>query len=285
MKQILSIVIVLFIATLAVKAQDPNEKLKQASTALSAKDYAKAYGLYSEAVKIIDPTKMDPSIYYYTGFSAYFAEKYTEAIVYFDKAIKAGNNVVQAWGYKAKAYNKLNDYANAVNSYEKLATLNKKDKDSLIYLAGQTANKGELYDKALELFTKSVDAGYKGETAQLYKIAILQKQNKSAEYKQALLDGVQKFPGSKKIGSALASDYVGQGTIVYQKGVTIMQEALKKVESGALKKSDTAFVEEVGKAKAEFKSASEIFQKAVALDAANENAVKLLESCKNNMEI
>jgi len=284
MKRLIGIGILL-IAVLSVNAQDPNEKLKQASTALSAKDYAKAYGLYSEAVKLIDPAKIDPTIYYYTGLSAYFAEKYTEAIEYFDKAIKAGNNVAQAWGYKAKTYNKLNDYTNAINSYEKLASLNKKDKDSLIYLAGQIANKGELYDKALELFTKSVDASYKGETAQLYKIAILQKQNKSAEYKQALLDGVQKFPSSKKLSGALANEYVSQGTVIYQKAVTIMQEALKKVESGALKKSDSAFTEEVGKAKAEFKSASEIFQKAVALDATNENAVKLLESCKNNIEI
>jgi tetratricopeptide (TPR) repeat protein len=285
MKRIFSIVFLLLLSAFLVKAQDANDKLKQASAALSAKDYAKAYGLYHEAIGLIDPAKMDPSIYYYAGYSAYSSEKYNDAIDYFDKSIKAGLSAAQSWEYKAKSYYKLNDYANTVSSYEKAASLNKKDKDVFIYSAALSAYKGEMFDKAVELFTKSVDAGYKGETAQFYKVVILKNQKKDAEYKQALADGVQKFPNDSKLKDALVNQYVVDGNEIYQKCAAMVVAVNQKVKDGNMKSADDAYKAEIEKAKAELKPGLDLLQKAATLDAKNENANKLLEASKQIMAL
>jgi tetratricopeptide (TPR) repeat protein len=284
MKRILSVGIFI-LSALMLNAQDAADKIKQAQEAMTAQDYAKAFELYDSAMKNLGDVQIDATVNFNIGYAAFRADKFKEAIVYFDKAIEVGANVGKSWEYKANSYNKLEDYANAVSSFEKAAGLTEQGGDALIYNGAIAAYKGDMFDKAVELFAKSVELGYKGETAQYYKAIVLKKQKKDDEYVKALVEGVEKFPGNKKLGEALAKEYVIDGNTIYQKGVAILNAANQKVNAGTLKTTDSGYSAEVEKAKAEFKAAAEILQKATSLDATNENASKLLDACKQNLSI
>ncbi len=274
------------IAALVSNAQDAAEKINAANEALQAKDYAKAFTLYEEALNNIGDVQVDNSINYNVGFAAYKADNYEGAIKYFNLAIEAEANVANSYEYIANSYNKLKKYAKAVETYEKAASISEaEDAKSMVYNGAIAAYKGKLYDKAIELFGKSVENGYKGETALFYKAVVLKKQDKDDEYKATLEEGAEKFPGDKKIAPALAKIYVSEGNETYKKGVEILNAANQKVNDGSLSTEDDAYAAEVTKAKAEFEVAAEILEKAVKLDASNANASTLLDACKKNLTI
>ncbi len=284
MKKVLLLILAVSFTALTF-AQDSAEKLKQAQEALKGEDYAKAYKLYDEAMSNLGDVQVDEAINFNIGYAAYKAGNLEGAVKYFDKAIKIGTNVPKCYEYLALTYNDKKDYKNAVANFEKAieATDSKDDKESMGYNAAIAAYRGNMMDKAAELFGKCVDAGYKGETAIYYKAAALKKMNKDDEYKATLEEGAQKFPGDEKIGAALANVYVSEGNDLYKKGAAIITAANAKVSGGSLKTSDEAYTAEVDKAKVEFKSAVEILEKAVTLDASNENAKKLLDACKGSL--
>ncbi|WP_372950112.1 tetratricopeptide repeat protein [Mariniphaga sp.] len=260
-------------------AQDAAEKINQANEALKAEDYAKAFTLYDEAMKNIGDVQVEPAINFNIGFAAYKSNNLQGAVEYFDKAIEAGVNVSKSHEYKALAYNDKEDYANAVASYEQAIATAEENDPALVFNAAIAAYRGELLDKAVELFSKSVQNNYRGETALYYKAVTLRKQNKDAEYKAALEEGVEKYPADDKISSALANIYVSEGNDIYKKGVAILTAANEKVSSGAITTADDAYTAEVEKAKTEFKSAVEVLEKAKALDSGNQNAQKLIDAC------
>ncbi|MFA5535214.1 MAG: tetratricopeptide repeat protein, partial [Mariniphaga sp.] len=170
-------------------AQDAAEKINQGNEALKAEDYAKAFTLYDEAMKNIGDVEVDPAINFNIGFAAYKAGNAEGAISYFDKAIAAGVNVSKSHEYKAMVYNDKEDHANTVASYEQAIATAEGDVESLIYNAAIAAYRGEILDKAVELFGKCVEKDYRAETALYYKAITLRKQNKDAEYKAALEQG------------------------------------------------------------------------------------------------
>ena len=284
MKRFLSIGFLLFAAIL-VNAQDAAEKINQANEALTSGDFSKAFELYDDAMKNLGDVQVDESINYNIGYAAYKADKFSEAIGYLDKAIEAGANVSKAWEYKAICFNEMEDYPKAIESFEKAAETSDDGGASSIYNAAIAAYKGNMFDKAIELFSKAVELGYKGATAQYYKAVVYKKKGDDAGYKQALVEGVEKFPTNKKLTQGLAKEYVSEGNELYQKGVGILNAANQKVNDGSMKTTDAAYTAEVEKAKAEFKAASEILEKAVNLDASNGNATKLLDACKQNLSI
>lgn len=276
-------VLLMFVAVLfaaSVFAQDAAEKLNQAQEALKAEDYAKAYTLYDEAMSNIGDVQVDASINFNIGYAAYKAGNLEGAVKYFDKAIESGTNVSKCHEYKALAYNDKKDYKNAVASFEQAIATSEEGADALVYNAGIAAYRGNLFDKAVELFGKSVENGYKGETALYYKAVVLKKQDKDVEYKATLEEGVAKFPGDEKIGSALANVYVSEGNEHYKAGAAVLSAANQKVVDGTLKTDEAAYTTEVAKATVEFKKAVEILEKAKALDAGNKNAQALLDACK-----
>lgn len=285
MKRLFLVITVLFFSTLCF-AQDAAEKINQANELMKAKDYAGAFKLYDEAMKNLGDVQIDKAINYNIGFAALQSENYPAAIAYFDKAIEAGTNIPKAWEYKANAYNKLEDYKNCVASYEKAAeTATPEDAPELVFNAAVSAYKGEMMDKAISLFDKSIANNYKPETAYYYKAIVLKKQGNEDLYKATLTEGAEKFPGDEKIGSSLAKIYVAEGNALYKEGVGVLNAANQKVKGGTLKTTDAAYNDEVAKAKTSFKAASEILEKAVKLDPANANAAKLLEACKQNLSI
>lgn len=278
MKNVLLVMAALLISLFSF-AQDAAEKINQANEAMQAEDYAKAFSLYDEGMKNLGDVQVEPAINFNIGFAAYKSNNLQGAVEYFDKAIEAGVNVSKSHEYKALAYNEAEDYANAVASYEQAIATADDNPETLVYNAAIAAYRGELLDKAVELFGKSVENGYRGETAMYYKAVTLRKQNKDAEYKAALEEGVEKFPGEEKLSSALANIYVSDGNELYKKGVAILTAANEKVSSGAITTADDAYAAEVEKAKGEFAKAVVVLEKAKTLDASNQNAQKLLDAC------
>lgn len=276
-KLILLVVAVSF--TVFAFAQDAAEKLNQAQEALKAEDFAKAYQLYDEAMSNLGDVQVDDAINFNIGYAAYKAENLEGAVKYLNKAIEIGTNVSKSYEYLALTYNNEKDYANAVANFEKAIESSDEDTDALVYNAAIAAYRAKMMEKAVELFGKSVDNGYKGETAIYYKAAALKQLNKDDEYKLALEEGAEKFPGDDKIAPALANIYVSEGNELYKKGAAIISSANEKVNAGSLTTADAAYTSEVDKAKVEFKAAVEILEKAKALDASNENAQKLLDAC------
>lgn len=283
MKKVLLLILAVSFTALTF-AQDAAEKLKQAQEALKSEDYAKAYKLYDEAMNNLGDVQVDDAVNFNIGYAAYKAGNIEGAVKYFDKAIKIGTNVPKCYEYLALAYNDKKDYKNAVANFEKAidATENKDEStNALVYNAAIAAYRGNMMEKAADLFGKSADNGYKGETAIYYKAAALKKLNKDDEYKATLEEGAQKFPGDEKIKTALANIYVSEGNELYKKGAAIITAANAKLNTGSLKTSDAAYTAEVDKAKDEFKAAVDILEKAKSLDASNENAQKLLDACKS----
>lgn len=265
-------------------AQDAAEKITQAQEAMKAKDYAKAYTLYDEAMSNLGDVQVDASVNFNIGFAAYKSENLEGAVKYFDKAIETGTNVPKCHEYKALAYNDKKDYPNAVACFEKAIETATEGKDELYFNAGIAAYRGKLNEKAVELFGKAFDAGYKGETAIYYKAVALKALDKNDEYKAALEQGIAKYAGDEKLGKALAGVYVTEGNELYKKGAAIISEANKKVNAGSLKTDDPAYAAELEKSKTEFTAAVAILEKAKALDASNANAQKLLDACAAAMK-
>ena len=278
MKQVLLLVVAVFITVFSF-AQDAAEKINQANEALNAKDYAKAFSLYDDAMKNIGDVQVDASINYNIGFAAYKSENLEGAIKYFDKAIEAGTNVSKCHEYKAMAYNDKKDYANAVASFEQAIATATEGLDALNYNAGIAAYRGKLNEKAVALFGKAYELGYKGESSIYYKAVALKGLNKDDEYKAALEEGIAKFPGDDKLSKALAGVYVAEGNELYKKGAAIVSGANEKVNKGTLKTDDPAYIAEVEKSKDEFKAAIVILEKAKTLDATNKNVQTLLDAC------
>jgi len=277
MKKLLLLVLAVVFSVFSY-AQDAAEKLNQAQEAIQAQDYAKAFKLYDEAMNNLDGVEVDASINFNIGYAAYKAENVEGAVKYFDKAIESGTQVSKCHEYKALAYNDKKDYENAVASFEKAIETSEEGTESLVYNAAIAAYRGNMLDKAVELFGKSVENGYKGETAIYYKAVVLKKQDKEAEYKATLEEGVEKFPGDDKIAPALANVYVGEGNELYKAGAAILGAANEKVNAGSLKTDAPAYTAEVEKANVEFKKAVEILEKAKALDSSNANAQALLDA-------
>ena len=279
MKKVVLLVVAVCFTVLSF-AQDAAEKINQANEALKAKDYAKALELYEDAMGNLGDVQVPDAINYNIGLAAYNSKSYEKSITYFDKAIVANANIAKAHDYKARSYNKLKDYANAIASYEAAISATDGDTKVLVYNGAIAAYKGKDYDKAIVWFSKSVENEYKGSTAQYYKAVVLKKQKKNDEYKVALETGAEMFPGDKKICPALAKIYVGEGNILYKKGAAILSAANEKVNAGTLNTDEAAYTVELDKAKVEFTAAIKVLEKAKAADATNVNAQTLIDACK-----
>jgi len=259
--------------------QDAAEKINQANEAMQAEDYATAFKLYDEAMKNLGDVQVDSTINYNIAIAAYRAENMDGALEYFQKAINVGVNLEKSFEYMARIYNDKEDYAKAVDNFEKAIGAADGDTESMVFNAAIAAYRGDMLDKAVELFGQSVKSGYRGETALYYKAVALRKKGDDDAYKATLEEGVNKFPGDDKISSALANVYVSEGNELYKKGVAILNAANQKIQDGSLKTTDEAYTAEVEKAQVEFRAAVEVLEKAKELDASNANAQKLIDAC------
>ncbi len=278
MKKIFLFFVTLFIIN-AAYAQEAAEMINRANEALKANKFAEAFELYDKAMSNLGGIEVDKAINFNIGYAAMQAEKSDAAMKYFDKAIEAGTNVSKCHEYKGNIYNKLQDYPNALLSYEK-ALETSADKPGALYMnAAITAVRLQQNDKALGYFDKAYEAGFRQEDALLNKAMVLRKLNKNDEVKQTLITAAEKFPENKKIIGTLAGVYVAEGNNLYKGGVTILNAANKLVNDGKLKTDDPGYKTELEKAKAEFSKAVEVLNLALKYDPANQNAQTIIKAC------
>ncbi len=272
------LLVVTVLSAFTVFAQDAAEMITKANEALKANKYAEAFDLYDKAMANLGDVEVDKAINFNIGYAAMQAEKNEAALAYFDKAIEANANVAKSWEYKGSVYNKLKDYANALTSYEKAIELSEEKPGSLLLNTAVTAYRLEKFETAIKYFDMAYQAGFKPEDALLNKAMAQKKMGNEEAYKQTLEAGAEKFPANKKITGALANVFVAEGNGLYKNGVEVLNAANKKVTDGAMKTDDDAYKAIVEKAKVEFGKAAEVLDKAVKLDPANANALKLLEA-------
>ncbi len=282
MKRILLVIAFCF-GMVAVFAQDAAEKINQANEAMKAKDYAKAFALYDDAMANLGDVQVPDAINYNIGLAAYNSKKYDKAVAYFDKAISADVNKSKSFDYKARSFSRMKKYAEAVASYKKAIEATDGDTKALVYNSGIAAYQGGLNEKAIEAFSKSVEAGYKGANAQFYKAAVYKKMNDTDAYKAALEEGATKFAGDKKISKALSKVYFTEGYDLYKKGAAVIKSANEKVSAGSMTTADDAYKAEVEKGKESFAAAVTVLEKAKALDASNANIGNVLKACKESL--
>ena len=281
MKRIFMIVVFFLGVVGATMAQDAAQLINDANAALKAKDYAKAYGLYSKAMSNPGDMKVDNAINYNIGLAALNSKNYDAAVTYFDKAIAAKVNVGESQQFKGDALAKQNKYAAAVTAYKAAISAGVKNKGKIYFNAAIVAYKGKKYAEASDLFGQAAAANYNGGTAYYYKAVALNKLGKTDEFKTTLEEGLKKYPNSPKLKNGLADIYVREGNSLYQQGAKIVAAANAKVKSKQLKTTSPAYKAQIAKSSSKFKAALDVLQKAKAVDPTNQNANKLIEACKS----
>jgi len=261
-KLVLLVVAVCF--TVFSFAQDAAEKMNQANEALQNKEYAKALELYQEVLAIPDHGQD------VEGINSTINQ--LKPVIAKDDASNAIDN---------------KEYDKAVEIY-KAAMTEFPDDESIasqagvkFYNAGILSYKAKSYLEAAKCFTIS-EMDFKNDKAEKYKNASLKKVAEDlADEGKTSVEEVDVCAENKNLLiSSLANAYVMQGNDLYKQGAAILSAANQKVNDGAMSTADDAYAAEVAKAKKEFSAAIEVLEKAVALDASNANATKLLEACQ-----
>jgi tetratricopeptide (TPR) repeat protein len=286
MKKSFLLVISVFLS-MYVFAQDAAKLISQADSLKNLKKFAEAFDLYDNALKNLGQVKVKGSINFTVGQVAMNAGKNEAAIAYLDKAIAAESadtslniDLIKCYQYKGQVYGRMKDLANSLTAYEKAIELSPNNTGTLYYNAALTAFNLNNFEKAVSYFDKAYEAGVKPEDALLNKANALKRLNNDSLYLQALLTGVEKFPANKNFSSKLAAIYYTDGTKLYKSGRDIYDAAYKKISEKKLKPEDAEYKNEIVKVNAEYAKATDILNKAIALDPANVNAQKLLVACK-----
>ena len=264
----------------AAFAQDAAELINKANEAMKNRQYAEAFEAYDKAMNNLGDVEVDAAINFNIGFAAMQADKNEAALKYFDIAIEAGANISKSWEYKASIYNKMKDFAKALESFEKAIETSEEDTGALCFNAAVLAFRLENFEKTIKYFDKAYEAGFRPQDAIFNKAAAQNRMGDSEGYKASLKAGNEKYPTDKKIASALANIYVSEGNEIYRDGAEILNAANTKVNEGAYTTEDDAYKAEMGKANAEFRKALETLENALKLDASNANAQKLIEAIK-----
>ena len=264
----------------AAFAQDAAELINKANEAMKNRQFAEAFEAYDKAMNNLGDVEVDAAINFNIGFAAMQADKNEAALKYFDIAIEAGANISKSWEYKASIYNKMKDFAKALESFEKAIETSEEDTGALCFNAAVLAFRLENFEKTIKYFDKAYEAGFRPQDAIFNKAAAQNRMGDSEGYKASLKAGNEKYPTDKKIASALANIYVSEGNEIYRDGAEILNAANTKVNEGAYTTEDDAYKAEMGKANAEFRKALETLENALKLDASNANAQKLIEAIK-----
>ena len=278
MKKLFFTITFCFVA-FTVFSQNAALLINSANEALQSKDYEKAFELYEAAMKNLGNVQVDASINYNTGFAAFHASEFYNAIPYFQKAISAKINVPKSYEFIGHSYARLNMFNEAITAYKKAVETGSKEKGNLYYNAGVVAYQSQKFDIAVEFFTLAIKENYENsDNAYLNKSIILKGLNKDEESKQTLIEALQKFEDNSKIIRVLTNIYIDEAISLYKNGADILKAAGEKVKTGFI--TDSIYISEVNIAKAEFKSAIEILTKAKALDASDMNVEKLIDACE-----
>ncbi len=285
MKKIVSLLVVILISFAAL-GQEAVVLINRGDSLFKVKKYAEALEIYDKVIPTLEVDKVKESVYY-AAMAALNTGKNDVALDYFDKAIISKTadadlkfELSDCNQYKALVYSRLKDYTNALAFYEKAIELAPNKAGTLYYSAAIAAFNLNNFEKAVEYFGKSYEAGVKPEDALVNQAAAYQRLKNDSLYKQTLVTGFEKFPGNKNISSRLAAIYFTEGNNLYKSGLTILNATIKKVNDKKLKTEDAEYKSEIAKVNEAYASATEVLKKSLELDPANANTPKLIDACK-----
>lgn len=283
-KSLTLLAVVLF--TMSAFGQEAVKLINRGDSLFKEKKYAEALEIYDKVIPTLEQDKVKESLYY-AAMAALNTAKNEVALAYFDKAISAKNadatlkfELSDCNQYKGLVYVRLKDFANAMASYEKALELAPAKPGPIYYSAASAAFNMNNFEKAVEYFGKSYDAGNKPEDAILNKAMAYKRLNNDSLYEVTLITGFEKFPGNKNISSRLAAIYFTDGNNFYKSGVTILNATLKKVNEKKLKVEDAEYKSEIAKVNEAYSKAVEVLKKSQELDPSNANVQKLIDACK-----
>ena len=201
------------------------------------------------------------------GMIAGFAQDAVDAI----KLKNEGNEALRA-----------KDYKKALELFEKAIANwgdNEEDK-AMIYNAGFCAYKEDLFDLAIKYFGQSIDNNYKVSNAFLYKATSQLKAGDKDAYAATLTKGLEKNPNDSKFKDRLSRHYLKEGNVFYKKGAAILSQAAADVTAGKYKTTDEQYKQATDNARAEFKKALPLFNKALEIKPGDSTAQQLKNACE-----
>jgi tetratricopeptide (TPR) repeat protein len=182
---------------------------------------------------------------------------------------------------------KANDFPKALELYEQaLAKLgNNPITDTLmVYNMGLFAVKAKNYEKALKYFDQSFSLNRVKVGSLLGKSDVLKVLKKDDESLKTLESAYTIAPKDPKVKTRLGTYYIKQATAIYAKGGEIINKANADVTAKKLKTSDPAYKTAIESAKAEFKKAQPLIDKALSYDETNASAKQLKTACQQALK-
>lgn len=182
-----------------------NEKCKNA---WCDNDYTKALEYNAKSIELNPKCER---YYYNRGSLLRESKRFEEALDAFKKGVEV--NPVRADGYRllGEAYDALKNNDEAMQAYKKGLML-RPDDGMILYDIGLIYKNCEEYNKAVEYFSKSIDAGYRDYYPYLFRALIYN--NHLEEFKKALEDvniALQLEPGNVHIRALQIAVYNNLG--------------------------------------------------------------------------
>lgn len=126
------------------------------------KDYAKTLYNFEEAIKL-KPQDMR-NLYWMLGTACYYANDYTKAILYSEKAIEVMKDNANAWNILGLANTRLKEFDKAEGYYKKAMAIDNKFYDPYVNMGHLYNQKGD-HEKEIEFLGKAIKMDPKGTLA------------------------------------------------------------------------------------------------------------------------
>lgn len=149
---------------------------------------------------------------------------------------------------------------------------------AMVYNAATCARRINNNEKAISLYTKSEELNYKPDMSAYYKASSLKDMDREAEMETFLLRSIEDYKTSNVVGhmkKLLVTYYLKQGAEPYNRASQILASAASA--------EPAQYAEITAKANEAFTEAKPWFEKALALDAANENALAAIKTIDENL--
>jgi hypothetical protein len=227
------------------------------------------------------------------GNEAFRNKDYVSAINNWEKYMKSGEEGVaddlntkelyeKSFKYAGDDFLSKKDFKTAFTYYEKYLQIGGEEaqKDSkTIYAYAYVASKTDRKDLALSNYQKSIEMGYKGDAATLYIADIYKDAGEFEKMKAILLEGMKKYPQSslnKKMASMLTTPMLKEAVEPFN--------SANELAKAASVSDPKDYVANMGKAITKYQESIPLFEQVLVYDAANEQALKCIEICKENIK-
>ena len=186
----------------------------------------------------------------------------------------AQDKTADAYKNEGNEFVRNKQFQQALESYQKAISLWEADKvdAKTVYNAADCARRIKDNKTAMELFTKSIEMGQKPDMATYYIATIYKAENNDEAYLQTLTKGYETYTEGKSAAlfkKDLGKYYRDAANNKYKEGAAILQEAQKA--------KPEQYNEITARAKAKFEEAKPLVEKAISINAEDQNAQAILE--------